>query len=106
VSARQVLADLDGWTMRAKCRGASDRVFFPLGTPGKPAEDTHLAAKQLCASCPVTAQCLQRAMRTEGSTAADYRFGVFGGLDPTERHALFIEQAHARCTTDPAGKPR
>ena len=93
MSARQIVADLDGWTLQAMCRGVGDRVFFPRGTTGTPVEDKHTAAKRLCAPCPVTEQCLRRAMRAEGSTAADYRFGVFGGLDPVERHALHLEQA-------------
>lgn len=92
MSARPGLVDPDGWTLRARCRGAADRVFFPLGTTRTLVEDKHADAKAICAPCPVTAQCLQRAMRTEGSTAADYRHGVFGGLTPDERYELYLQR--------------
>jgi WhiB family transcriptional regulator, redox-sensing transcriptional regulator len=98
VSARQVLADLDGWVLRAVCRsGPSDRVFFPSGKTGAPIQGKHKAAKRLCADCPVAEPCLLRAMPAEGNSAAESRYGVFGGLDPDERHALHLEQTHAHC---------
>lgn len=42
-------------------------------------------AKTVCKDCPVRADCLAFAMVVEVDT---YRFGIYGGLSPTERHAL------------------
>ena len=65
-----------GWRDRAACAGTDPDLFFP-----EPDEDA-AAAKVICAGCPVTAECLAWAL------AAPVQFGVFGGLDEQERHAI------------------
>jgi WhiB family redox-sensing transcriptional regulator len=47
------------WHQDAACRGVGTKVFFPVlvGDPGPTKE-----ARALCASCPVTAECLQTAL--------------------------------------------
>lgn len=57
------------------CKGAADPdLWFRSG-----AEDE---AKAVCAACPVRAECLNSAI------ARKEEFGVWGGLDPSEREAL------------------
>ena len=77
----QLLADARSdtaraWTARALCVGADPKLFFPPGD-GPAAE-----ARQMCETCPVRGQCLAYAV------TADERFGIWGGLDPHERHSL------------------
>lgn len=57
------------WQERAACQGYATDTFFPSG-----ARDTECIdqAKRVCAGCPVTAACLEYAVRT-GSE------GVWGG---------------------------
>jgi len=42
-------------------------------------------AQHICARCPVAEICLWTAMATEDPV---YRYGVYGGLLPTQRHEL------------------
>jgi WhiB family redox-sensing transcriptional regulator len=79
------------WRNRAACRGDDPRVFVPDSrTP-----DAYLAAKAICATCPVTGDCLDYAMTVEGSAAAPSRYGVYGGLSPEERYARYRRERRA-----------
>lgn len=64
------------WRTRAACKDDPDRQF-----PENRAEEI-AAAKQVCASCPVKAECLRDAL------ALDERDGVWGGLTSGERRNL------------------
>ena len=63
------------WTVDAACAGADPSVFFP--EHGRAATQ----AKQICAGCPVRADCLDFAL------ASHERFGIYGGLTEKERRA-------------------
>lgn len=54
-----------GWRLDAACRGQDTEVFFPT-VDARP-------ALEICASCPVTSECLDFAIRNEVSD------GVYGG---------------------------
>ncbi|MER8185078.1 WhiB family transcriptional regulator [Kitasatospora sp. NPDC094015] len=72
-----------GWQTEAACRGADSSLFFhPPGERGGPHDDRDEAAKQVCAGCPVRAQCLEYAL------AAREPYGVWGGLSEDERQTL------------------
>jgi WhiB family redox-sensing transcriptional regulator len=70
------------WQHAAACRDVRNPdIFFP----GK--EDSEgMAAKRICASCPVLAECLDFALTT--MPRPDRDFGVYGGLLPVERARL------------------
>jgi WhiB family redox-sensing transcriptional regulator len=72
-AASDVLGD---WILRAACAKADPEIFFPA-SDGCDAE-----AKALCASCPVRPDCL------EYSLATGPNWGVWGGLNETERESL------------------
>src|SRR5262245_32758300 len=58
-------------------------IFFPTTGEG------YAQAKRVCNSCPVAAACLQMALVAERDTVSDWgRFGMYGGLTPTERAEL------------------
>jgi WhiB family redox-sensing transcriptional regulator len=60
----------------AACRGADTSVFFPVS------DSFADEAKAICATCPVSEQCLEYAVETHQPD------GVWGGLTPIERHRL------------------
>ena len=73
------------WRERAACRAADPELFFPqVGAPDEVAQT--VAAKRLCAACPVRQVCLADAMAWEDPAR---RVGVFGGLAADERGELF-----------------
>ena len=61
------------WAVDAACADADPAVFFP--DHGRPATQ----AKQMCAGCPVRAECLDFALESHE------RFGIWGGLTDKER---------------------
>ena len=65
-----------GWAARALCADWDPAAFFP------PGDDATQETRDICAACPVRAQCLAYAV------TANERFGIWGGLDPQERHTL------------------
>ncbi|NGO45459.1 WhiB family transcriptional regulator [Streptomyces sp. YC419] len=69
------------WLRRAACADEDPELFFPVGTTG-PALHEVEAAKEVCARCPVSYQCLTWALDT-GQTS-----GVWGGTCEEERAAL------------------
>jgi WhiB family redox-sensing transcriptional regulator len=95
--ARLVLAQLlyDGhgvpdWHHRATCRGYDSQLFFP-----EPGEDAQLlAAKRICAVCPVRRPCLTDVMAWEPPGA---RYGVVGGLSANERRQLHRTTRDSPC---------
>lgn len=80
------------WITRAACAGTADNTyatadpFFPEASWRGGPSNSYAAARVVCRSCPVSAECLTDAMRFEGETR--YRAGMYGGLTPVERHGL------------------
>ena len=85
------------WRDQAACLNADPESFFP--EQGERNE----AAKAVCATCPVTAECLQHALDN------DERWGVWGGMSEHERQKLrtrrYVRASKAECGT-PAGYQR
>ena len=64
------------WAEQANCKDMDKSLFFPVSRQGL------LHAKQVCSTCPVSADCLQYA------TDNDLNFGVWGGLGEADRRRL------------------
>lgn len=64
------------WTELAVCRKMDKSVFFPSTTGGV------REAKAICATCPVSSECLKYAIDN------DLAYGVWGGLGETDRERL------------------
>lgn len=73
--------DDSGWRDRAACRDTDPDLFFPVGTTGVAVEEIE-AAKALCQSCPVCAQCLDFALE------ANQEAGIWGGTSEDERRRM------------------
>ena len=64
------------WRSHAACRDVDTAVFFPEN------ESQVVAAKAICAACPVREACLDFALITRQDD------GVWGGLDENERRRV------------------
>jgi WhiB family redox-sensing transcriptional regulator len=78
------------WHLDAACTDVDPEVFYPLDLG--PDSAGVVAAKEVCAGCPVRAQCLADVMAAEDPAR---RWGVSGGTTPAERAALFAAQRTA-----------
>lgn len=82
------------WPDEAACGQVKDPDLFhgPDIEPREPLNrqfEREYAAKQVCAGCPVRAECLAWALATGEP------YGVWGGLDPRERQKLRRRRAVA-----------
>lgn len=77
------------WRSSAACLDHDPELFFPVGNTG-PAIAQIEEAKSICASCPVTATCLEWAIKNGQD------FGVWGGKSEDERRSIKRRAARAR----------
>jgi len=68
------------WHPKAKCLDVKGDPFFPQ-------RGNYSRALAICASCPVSAECLDEAL-TQETDALSGRYGMRGGLTPDERYQL------------------
>lgn len=73
-------ADVWDWQLDGLCRGYDSSVFFhPEGERGRARAMRERKAKEVCARCPVLAQCRSHAL------AANEPYGVWGGMSAHDR---------------------
>lgn len=70
------------WREDAACKDIPKGVFFPEHIT----ETAFNKALKICATCPVTKQCLDYAMKHESGERC--RYGVYGGRTPKERYLM------------------
>jgi len=76
-------SDVWDWQLAGRCRGLDSAVFFhPDGERGPSRRRRERAAKAICRSCPVRAQCAAHAL------AVHEPYGVWGGMSENERARL------------------
>ena len=81
------VTDVWDWQLRGACRGMDSAVFFhPKGERGPARSGREARAKQICAGCPVLAQCRAHAL------AVHEPYGVWGGLSEAERDVIVRRQ--------------
>lgn len=78
------------WRSEAVCATTDPELFFRDTDGGS----SYMAARRICASCPVREACQDDAMSFEASTAGR-RYGMYGGLTPRERAALAVSTGFA-----------
>lgn len=84
------------WRELAECKGWAEKgvdPWFPE-SPGDP--KAYVVAAEVCAGCPVAQQCLDAAMAEEGALHARQRHGMYAGLTPGERYALYRRRGRER----------
>lgn len=73
------------WQYQGSCRKADPDTFFsPERERGPRRYAREAAAKAVCATCPVIAECLEHALTVKEP------YGVWGGLTVSEREALCV----------------
>lgn len=76
------LAEVNEWTLQAKCRHMAD-ALFPEGKDQK-------RARAVCIGCPVRSECLAEALDNR------IEWGVWGGMTERERRALLRSRPDIR----------
>ncbi|GAA5115857.1 WhiB family transcriptional regulator [Haloechinothrix salitolerans] len=81
------VADNWDWQRYGACRGVSSDLFFhPDAERGRARSARIAAAKAVCRTCPVLVQCRHHAL------TAEEPFGIWGGLDESERWAAIARR--------------
>ncbi len=82
-AVKQLLVEGFGheWRQYAACKGMPLNLFFDENK-----SSTRNDPRELCASCPVSAECLAAAVRDLGSRSA----GIFGGVGAAARSRLRV----------------
>ena len=71
------------WQLEGACRSKDTELFFhPENERGPSRVNRELAAKAVCATCPVLVQCREHAL------SAREPYGVWGGLSEHDREEL------------------
>ncbi len=77
--------DFWDWQMDAACKGLDSAAFFhPEGERGPARTARERAAKEVCARCPVIAQCATHALKVREP------YGVWGGMSEDERDKVLL----------------
>jgi len=77
------VSDQWDWQLEAACRGMDSSTFFHPTEEHRVARQRRInAAKEICASCPVLADCRSYALRTREA------YGIWGGLSEFERASI------------------
>lgn len=92
IAAPNVPAADDNWARHGVCAnpaylGQAEDLWYAHAKE----HDKLNEAIRLCHACPVRQRCLAEALREEGNIAKDRRFGIRGGLQPTQRRRLYDE---------------
>ena len=74
------------WQDRARCAETDPEAFFPR--KGHPTS----AAKAVCRSCEVSAECLEYALEMEGQPGTLHRHGIWAGTTPKDRLRIARER--------------
>jgi len=67
------------WKVRAACAGYANTYFFPVADTSPEITER---AKAICATCPVSTECLEYAFETNQVS------GIWGGTTEDERRSL------------------
>ena len=80
------------WTTDALCAQVDGDLWYGdlwyVDLEGEGTGMERRTAIRICGDCPVQAQCLNAAMRREQGMGRTSRFGIWGGLTPTQRATL------------------
>ena len=87
------IAQREDWVADAACRGMNPSLFIPVqGDHGGVRK-----AKAVCATCPVSEDCLEFAMRKHGNVDGGLSFieGIYGGTSFLDRRNIRAERERA-----------
>ncbi|MDQ6650092.1 MAG: WhiB family transcriptional regulator [Actinomycetota bacterium] len=85
------------WQLLGACRSYDTELFFhPEGERGPSRVNRERAAKAICATCPVIAQCAAHAL------AAHEPYGVWGGMSESDREEILARRDRRHLTSPTA----
>lgn len=79
----------------APCGSYPSDLFFPTSELTGPGARQVTAAKTICDTCPLRADCLEEKLAEEGNAEPRRRFGIWGGTTPAERYAIYRDRKAA-----------
>lgn len=85
---RYEILPVGDWRQRAACATVDPELFFPTAVDGPVLAEQEAAAKAVCRTCPVRAECRRWAL-------AALPHGIAGGLTEDERAAVRRGRARA-----------
>ena len=83
----------EDWTIDAMCAQVGGDLWY-VDPEGAGTGMQRRTAIRICGDCPVKTQCLNAAMRLEQGMGRTSRFGIWGGLTPTQR--ALMDAAHIK----------
>jgi hypothetical protein len=93
---------LASWRDRAACSGLSVSTFYedvwPETDEGEPLPlipGAYERARAVCETCPVRLACHSEAMEEEGDAADGRRYGIRGGVTPSQRYSIWRRDSMA-----------
>lgn len=75
----------------AECTKHNPEAWFPADDK----KESRALPKRICQGCDLRPACLEAALAMEGGRSATSRWGVWGGLDESERAALARKRRRA-----------
>jgi hypothetical protein len=84
------------WRTYAECSTGDPDDMFPGDAVGID------YAQSICALCTVRLTCLEEALADEGGKVKSHRFGVLGGLTPSQRYYEYNRRRKAAIARDSA----
>lgn len=80
---------VEDWRLRSACKGMDQDIFLGPDEPETTSQRNERidSAKAVCGGCSVRVECL------DWANAANERYGVWGGLTPSERRRLHVVPA-------------
>jgi WhiB family redox-sensing transcriptional regulator len=87
------IAQREDWVADAACRGMNPSLFIPEQGDAVGAR----RAKAVCATCPVSDDCLEFALRKHGNVDGGLSFieGIYGGTNSLDRRVIRQERERA-----------
>ncbi len=79
------------------CTGMPSSIWFDDCWEDTPYTVALEHARSFCDQCPARVACLKMAMQAEGEDSVDYRAGIYGGMTPQQRHALYKRGVSLTC---------
>lgn len=84
------------WRAKAACLFLAEDGYEDLMFPDPGDQPAVRFAQRICDPCQVWEACLLDALADEGGKNKDQRFGIRGGLTPSQRHGVHTRSIHRR----------
>ncbi|WP_406336990.1 WhiB family transcriptional regulator [Streptomyces zaomyceticus] len=91
-------AETPDWRTRAACLFLAEDSYEDLMFPDPGNKPAVKYAQRICDPCPVWEACLLDALTDEGGKTKDNRYGIRGGLTPSQRYGVYTRSRQRQQT--------